>query len=871
MSLRNALVTGLACILLPAASWSQNSVVSGTYTSNFDTLPSTGSTATFVLPAGTVTQVPGLTGWYGTKLSGTGTTAMNMVADNGNGNSGALYSYGATSSTERALGSLASGSNIGAFGAWFTNNSGNLFTSITLSFTSEFWRSSTVAQNILTFSYGFDTNGVSSSDFLTSASMIAEPMLNVVGPAATGTNGALNGNDPANQVPVSFTISNINWYNGASLFIRWTDANDGGNDAGLAIDNLTLVGVTGTSSDTLYWQAGSWLTTTGTGGSGTWQNGQASWDPSQQAIFGGNGGTVQLSGTVNANAGIIFNVDGYTLSNGTLALGDSEIVVFPNLTATIESEISGSQGLTKTGSGLLHLKSINSFTGAVTIDSGVLEIDSDANLGATSNGIVLGGGSLKTTSSVSLDSLRTVTGAGTLDVAAGTTLRVGGELNAALVLSNSGTVTLGAISNVSSLVFSSAGTLATEIGATLAGNISTTHTNGTAVLSGYYAFTTGTTAFTVANGSNDIDLNVASTLAGTTVFHKLGLGTVYISGNTVDEFTGGFRLGTVATGNGGRILLASGVTLGTAQFQFNWGTLEAEADSVYSVGISLGGREASRAVLAGADMIFNGDSALFEGTNQQSRLDVNNVTTLNGTLVQNSGTTFVGTGLTIGGIGTLILNGDASGQTRATTITDSATLVVNNSYGGNISVSTNATLKGTGTLLASLSVAGTHAVGNSAGTQVVQNGVSYLSNSTFEWELVANDDSSPGTTFDQLQVTGGNINIESGSIIELVFDVGSSVDWADTFWDSNHTWTVIDMLGAGDLLGGMFTISSNYLDGDGDLLSILRPEASFDVDASGKDVIVTYTAIPEPSTLAFLLAGFAVMGWILRRRPAARA
>src|SRR5262249_41114628 len=99
-------------------------------------------------------------------------------------------------------------------------------------------------------------------------------------------------------------------------------------------------------------------------------------------------------------------------------------------TATINSQISGTSGLNKTGGGTLILGSTaNDFTGNVTISGGTLLISSDANLGNTSNGIVLKGGTLKFNSSgdVVLASTRALSGAGgTLDVGAGHTLTVSG-------------------------------------------------------------------------------------------------------------------------------------------------------------------------------------------------------------------------------------------------------------------------------------------------------------------------------------------------------------------------------------------------------------------------------------------------------------
>jgi hypothetical protein len=59
-----------------------------------------------------------------------------------------------------------------------------------------------------------------------------------------GDDVPLNGNDPANQVAVGgvdgFTVSGFNWTPGQTLWIRWSDVNDPGNDDALAIDNLVF-------------------------------------------------------------------------------------------------------------------------------------------------------------------------------------------------------------------------------------------------------------------------------------------------------------------------------------------------------------------------------------------------------------------------------------------------------------------------------------------------------------------------------------------------------------------------------------------------------------------------------------------------------
>ncbi len=105
-------------------------------------------------------------------------------------------------------------------------------------------------------------------------------------------------------------------------------------------------------------------------------------------------------------------------------------------------------------------------------------------------------------------------------------------------------------------------------------------------------------------------------------------------------------------------------------------------------------------------------------------------------------------------------------------------------------------------------MSGIHAVGNSAGIQTAAGGISYLSGSAFEWELVNNDNGTAGLDFDQLIVSGGNISIDSNVTMDLVFDsIGSTVDWTDSFWDTDHTWTIVDNTGGG-LLTGQFVLNA---------------------------------------------------------------
>ena len=90
-------------------------------TQSFDTLPASGS-ATWANNS----TIPG---WYHAR-TGTGTT---IVANDGAGNGGNLYSYGTGTATDRALGSLGSGNAVAVsfvYGVRLKNNTGTTITSV---------------------------------------------------------------------------------------------------------------------------------------------------------------------------------------------------------------------------------------------------------------------------------------------------------------------------------------------------------------------------------------------------------------------------------------------------------------------------------------------------------------------------------------------------------------------------------------------------------------------------------------------------------------------------------------------------------------------------------------------------------------------
>ena len=237
----------------PVSTISLTSLAADSYTQNFDGL-GTASIADAILGTvgaptslAAVTGSSPLNGWYATKILGSATTATAITADNGNGSSGLVYNYGVTGATDRALGVLASGTSTMAIGVLIKNDTGGAIDGIKVSFTAEFWRSSggaSAVQNILACAIGkVDGGTITTANFLTAGS--AAPFIsgNITGPAAVATSAALNGNDAANQSTFTDVVIPLVLAPGETGFVRWSDVNDGGNDAGLAIDNLKMTAV----------------------------------------------------------------------------------------------------------------------------------------------------------------------------------------------------------------------------------------------------------------------------------------------------------------------------------------------------------------------------------------------------------------------------------------------------------------------------------------------------------------------------------------------------------------------------------------------------------------------------------------------------
>lgn len=216
--------------LFGLASFVQAQVIintTGLYPQNFNTLPLSGTTAW-----GNNATLPG---WYAQRAVGT----LDLVASTGSATGGALYSFGATGSSERALGSLgSSGTGNFAWGVVFQNTSLSNLTFTDFSFVGELWRRGATGK-IDTIEFDYRLGSTAPTDLLAASGWTAVNALDFTNPNTPGGASALDGNNAANRLTLSTTL-NLVLAPGQFVTFRWLDIDHPGTDNGLAIDDVSI-------------------------------------------------------------------------------------------------------------------------------------------------------------------------------------------------------------------------------------------------------------------------------------------------------------------------------------------------------------------------------------------------------------------------------------------------------------------------------------------------------------------------------------------------------------------------------------------------------------------------------------------------------
>lgn len=235
MRIRSLAAAGLLCGAAAAQAAISVNSTAFVYGESFDSLTTSTSATAWVNDST-------LAGW--SLFISTGAAAPTYAADNGSSNAGTFRSYGSSGSSERALGGAASGGSYfgspasGAIAGWiavaFSNNTGGTLTGFTLGFDGEQWRNggNTAAQPMV-LEYGFG------SSFGTVVWTTPGGSFNWSSPVTGSTAAVVDGNAAGKVAGVGGTVT-TNWAAGDTLWVRWTERNDSGNDHGLAIDNFSL-------------------------------------------------------------------------------------------------------------------------------------------------------------------------------------------------------------------------------------------------------------------------------------------------------------------------------------------------------------------------------------------------------------------------------------------------------------------------------------------------------------------------------------------------------------------------------------------------------------------------------------------------------
>jgi hypothetical protein len=169
--------------------------------------------------------------------------------DNGASNAGSFKSFGINTDTDRALGGVGSGGSYfgspgnPALAGWIalslTNNTGSALTEFAIGYTGEQWRNGgNTSTQTMVLEYGFGANFASVTTWTAPGAAF-----NFTSLQNTSTAAVLDGNLAANRTTGLGGTVTATWNPGDTLWVRWVENNDAGNDHGLAIDDVRFAAI----------------------------------------------------------------------------------------------------------------------------------------------------------------------------------------------------------------------------------------------------------------------------------------------------------------------------------------------------------------------------------------------------------------------------------------------------------------------------------------------------------------------------------------------------------------------------------------------------------------------------------------------------
>jgi autotransporter-associated beta strand protein len=587
------------------------------------------------------------------------------------------------------------------------------------------------------------------------------------------------------------------------------------------------------------------------------------------------GGTTITGGIVSFHSAASLGTGNVTLNGGTLQWATFNTAdISPRLNAlgtdgatfdtssnnvTLATPITGSGPLIKAGSGTLALVAANTYTGGTTITSGRVNFTTAASFG--SGNITLNGGELQwaTGNTVDISPRLNAIGPG------GTTFDTNGNnITFATVIAGSGPV-----------IKTGAGTLTLTAANTYTGGITITGglvnfataanfgTGNITLYGGALQWAAGNTVdisprldalgFDATFDTNGNNVTLATAITGAGPVIKAGAGTLTLTAaNTYNEGTQ-LNTGTIAVG--------SNTALGTGTVALNGGVLQSSG----------GNPTLANAVSLNTDTTISGSNAFTLGgaftLNGFKSLTVTNTaqTTISGAIGESSLSILIKQGS-----GELQLTG-ANTYTGGTLI-GAGTVRINNLTGsafgtGAVTVASGAILAGEGSFTGALQLNGTYSPGNSpgianTGAQIWAGGGGYV------WELnnASDDPDDKGITYDWMNIGGAlNITATTGSkftIYVTSLTAGNAAGATPGFvYGTTYHWVIASATSITNFSADKFAIDTSAFYNEVNT-------TGFTVTKVDNDIVLTYTAVPEPSTYAIGIAGLLGAVILFRRRRA---
>lgn len=222
------------------------------------------------------------------------------------------------------------------------------------------------------------------------------------------------------------------------------------------------------------------------------------------------------------------------------------------------------------------------------------------------------------------------------------------------------------------------------------------------------------------------------------------------------------------------------------------------------------------------------------------------------------------------GTGTLSINGAANNTYAGSMFINAGSLVINGIATSTslVTVGANGSLGGSGTLGA-VTVSGTLTPGNSPGILTTGN-QTWLNGADYNFQML-DAAGAAGTGYDQIAITGtldlsgltsGGFGINLWSLASIGPDVdGTALNFNNAI---NQSWTILTTTGG--IIGfeaADFVVNVGANNGTGGFQNSLGG-GTFILTATSNDLVLSFTAVPEPS--AVLLGGLGMLALLRRRR-----